>query len=204
MGAGQAELARVLFGLTRPTDGTILVDGMPRRFRSPREAIRAGLGLISRDRRQSLVPMLPTGPNLSLAWLARRSPWQLLEQQREKIAARKFISELNIQPPLPNREVLFFSGGNQQKIVLSRWMSAGASILIFDEPTRGIDVGAKAEVFALMSRLAERGAAILMISSEPLELTGMADRVLVMRDSRIADEFPRGRVSHETLLHAAS
>ena len=102
------------------------------------------------------------------------------------------------------REVLFFSGGNQQKVILARWMSSGARILIFDEPTRGIDVGAKAEVFALMSRLVAGGASILMISSEMEELIGMADRVLVMRDGRIAAELARDELSQEELLRHAS
>jgi len=204
MGAGQAELARALFGLETATAGTIAIDGRSLRFRGPADAIREGVALISRDRRKSLVPMLPTGPNLSLAWLSRRKPWQLLEMRRERTETERFIADLNIQPPLPDRQVLFFSGGNQQKIILSRWMSAGSRILIFDEPTRGIDVGAKAEVFSLMGRLAAEGAAILMISSEPLELAGMADRVLIMRDHMIAGELPREKLSHEALLKAAS
>jgi ribose transport system ATP-binding protein len=204
MGAGQAELARTLFGLDTATAGTIAIDGRPCRLTGPADAIRRGMALISRDRRKSLVPMLPTGPNLSLAWLSRRRPWHLLEMRRERAEAARFIEDLDIQPPLPDREVLFFSGGNQQKIILSRWMSAGSRILIFDEPTRGIDVRAKAEVFALMGRLAREGAAILMISSEPMELAGMADRVLIMRDRTIAGELPRTGLSHEALLKAAS
>lgn len=204
MGAGQPELARTLFGLQAVTAGTIAIDGRPQRLDGPADAIRLGLALISRDRRKSLVPMLPTGPNLSLAWLSGRQPWQLLEMRRERAETERFIEELDIQPPLPDRQVLFFSGGNQQKIILSRWMSAGSRILIFDEPTRGIDVGAKAEVFALMGRLAAKGAAILMISSEPLELAGMADRVLIMRGGTVAAELPRADLSHEALLKAAS
>jgi ribose transport system ATP-binding protein len=204
MGAGQAELARALFGLETVTDGTITINGRSCRLTGPADAIRHGMALISRDRRKSLVPMLPTGPNLSLAWLSRRKPWNLLEMRRERFEAARFIRDLDIQPPLPDREVLSFSGGNQQKIILSRWMSAGSRILIFDEPTRGIDVKAKAEVFALMGRLAAEGAAILMISSEPMELAGMADRVLIMRDHTITGELPRAALSHEALLKAAS
>jgi ribose transport system ATP-binding protein len=204
MGAGQAELARALFGLEPTIAGTIVIDGRLCRLTSPADAIRHGMALISRDRRKSLVPMLPTGPNLSLAWLSRQKPWHLLDMRRERTEAARFIRDLDIQPPLPDREVLFFSGGNQQKIILSRWMSTGSRILIFDEPTRGIDVKAKAEVFALMGRLAAEGAAILMISSEPLELAGMADRVLIMRDHTIVSELSRADLSHEALLKAAS
>jgi ribose transport system ATP-binding protein len=204
MGSGQAELARVLFGLERAGTGSMTVEGRPYRPSGSAEAIRLGMGLISRDRRKSLVPMLASGPNISLPWLARRRPWRPLERERERQAAAHYIGELDIQPPLPQREVLFFSGGNQQKIILSRWMSTGSRILIFDEPTRGIDVGAKADVFALMGKLAEDGAAILMISSEPLELAGMADRVLVLRDHTVVEDIPRSALTHEALLHAAS
>lgn len=205
MGAGQEHLARALFGLERAVAGRIQIDGavFPNSYSSS-QAIRAGLGLISRDRRQSLVPMLTVGPNISLPWLAHRQPWQRLELEREKAVAVQFIKELDIDPPLPHREVVYFSGGNQQKIVLARWMSTGSQIMICDEPTRGIDVGAKAEVFALLGRLAERGTAILMISSEPKELVGMADRTLIMRNGTITSELSRQELSHEALLRAAS
>jgi ribose transport system ATP-binding protein len=204
MGGGQADLARLLFGLDRPERGSMTVDGQPYRPTSPAEAIRRGLALISRDRRESLVPLLPAGPNISLPWLAGRRPYSILERQRERAVAERYIERLDIQPPLPQREALFFSGGNQQKIILSRWMSTGSRIIVFDEPTRGIDVGAKADVFALMGGLAESGVAILMISSEPLELAGMADRVLILREHTIAEELPRAALTHEALLHAAS
>jgi ribose transport system ATP-binding protein len=206
MGAGQEHLARALFGLERSVAGRVFVNGEAASSSaySPSRAIRAGLGLIARDRRQSLVPMLTVGPNISLPWLAHRSPWHKLELEREKAATLQFINELDIDPPLPHREVVYFSGGNQQKIVLARWMSTGSRILICDEPTRGIDVGAKAEVFALLGRLAERGTAILMISSEPKELAGMADRTLIMRNGAITGELSRQELSHEALLRAAS
>ena len=123
---------------------------------------------------------------------------------REREEARRYVEELRIRPASLTREVLFFSGGNQQKVILARWMSSGARIIIFDEPTRGIDVGAKAEVFALMSRLVGGGASILMISSEIGELIGMADRVLVLRKGRDRRRAPRDELSQEELLrHAA-
>ena len=206
MGAGQEHLARALFGLERAVAGRIFVNGEAASSNtySPSRAIRAGLGLIARDRRQSLVPMLTVGPNISLPWLAHRQPGHKLELEREKATTLQFIKELDIDPPLPHREAVYFSGGNQQKIVLARWMSTGSRILICDEPTRGIDVGAKAEVFALLGRLAERGTAILMISSEPKELVGMADRTLIMRNGTITGELSRQELSHEALLRAAS
>ena len=203
MGAGQAELARALFGLDPLAAGSIAVDGVPRKFRSPADAIAAGLGLISRDRRASLVPKFSAGPNISLPWLAGRSPLMLLDQDREGAEARRYVNSLRIEPPLPDREVMFFSGGNQQKVVLARWMSSGSRIVIFDEPARGIDVGAKAEVFALMGDMARAGAAILMISSEPAEIEGMADRTLVLRKGRIAAELGRADCTQARLLEAA-
>jgi ribose transport system ATP-binding protein len=114
------------------------------------------------------------------------------------------VRELQIRPPLLDRKVMFLSGGNQQKVVLARWMCSGAELLIFDEPTRGIDVGAKAEVFALMNRLASQGAGVIMISSEIPEILAMADRILVMRDGHFAAQFGRGETTQEDLLHHAS
>ena len=204
MGAGQAELARALFGLEPEATGRIIVDGTPRTFRTPADAIEAGLGLLCRDRRESLVPMMPAPQNVFLPWLANRSLLVHLQLQREREETGRQMEELHIRPPSMSREVLFFSGGNQQKIVFARWMSSHARILIFDEPTRGIDVGAKAEAFALMSRLASEGTAILMISSEMSELVGIADRVLVMRGGRVTAELQRSELSQETLLRHAS
>ena len=148
--------------------------------------------------------MLAAPQNLSLAWLANRSIWWRLPHRREAAETGRYIDELRIQPPSLTRQLLYYSGGNQQKVVLARWMSSGAGILIFDEPTRGIDVGAKAEVFALMSRLVRDGASILMISSEMSELIGMADRVLVMRGGRVAMELQRDALTQERLLQHAS
>ncbi|MEM8552567.1 MAG: sugar ABC transporter ATP-binding protein [Pseudomonadota bacterium] len=203
MGAGQAELVRVLFGLTRPTAGQLLVDGEPQNFTGPSDAIAKGLALIYRDRRESLVPLMPPGPNMSLAWLSDKPPWARLERARERDEIKNYIGSMNIEPPLPDREIMFFSGGNQQKVVLSRWMSSGSRILIFDEPARGIDVGAKAQVFALMDGLAAEGAAIIMVSSEPAELSGMADRTLVMRKGQLATQLMNEHTNHQTLLSHA-
>jgi ribose transport system ATP-binding protein len=204
MGAGQAEIASALFGLQPVKAGAIAVEGKRADFRHSSDAIAAGLGLISRDRRQSLVPMQPIGPNLSLSWLSGRSLLSRLDLQREREEGKRYIADLRIRPASATHKLFFFSGGNQQKVILARWMSSGAKILIFDEPTRGIDVGAKAEVFAVMSRLVSEGASILMISSELNELIGMADRVLVMRGGRLSAELPREEISQENLLRYAS
>jgi ribose transport system ATP-binding protein len=204
MGAGQAELARTLFGLVPKVSGRIRIEGKATSFTRPADAIDAGLGLLSRDRRASLVPMLPAPHNISLSWLAGRSLATRLDLKRERSEAVRYIDDLKIQPRSLNREVLYYSGGNQQKLILARCLSSGAGILVFDEPTRGIDVGAKAEVFGLMSRLIGAGNAILMISSEMPELLGMGDRVLVMRAGRIAAELGRNELSEERLLKSAN
>ncbi|HEV7246950.1 MAG TPA: sugar ABC transporter ATP-binding protein [Shinella sp.] len=204
MGAGQAEIAGALFGLQTVKAGSIEVAGKRADFRHSSDAIAAGLGLISRDRRQSLVPMQPVGPNLSLSWLAGKSLLSRLDLGREREEGKRYISDLRIRPASTTHKLFFFSGGNQQKVILARWMSSGARILIFDEPTRGIDVGAKAEVFSVMSRLVAEGASILMISSELNELIGMADRVLVMRGGRLSAELPRDEITQQNMLRYAS
>lgn len=203
MGAGQAELARVLFGLDALHGGRVRIDGQEARFEGPADAIAAGMALISRDRRQSLVPVQASGFNIALPWLAGRSLIARLDHRREAEVTRDYIRSLRIDPPLPDREVRFFSGGNQQKVVLARWMSSGSRILIFDEPARGIDVGAKAEVFALMGELARNGAAVLLISSEPAEIEGMADRAIVLRKGRIAAHLAAGDITQQELLQQA-
>jgi ribose transport system ATP-binding protein len=204
MGAGQPELARAIFGLERIHSGRVWIDEREARLRSPNDAIRHGMGLLTRDRRQGLVPALPVAPNVSLAsisQLALPSPLQLRAENR---VAAEYIRSLRIQCPRPRRPVMFLSGGNQQKVLLARWLASRARILLFDEPTRGIDVGAKAEVFALMNRLIERRVAILMISSEMPEILAMADRILVLRGGRATAEFAAGQATQEQLLRSAS
>ena len=200
MGAGQAELAGAIFGLAPFDSGEIHVGETRLRDHSPADAIAARIGLLSRDRRQSLIPMQPIAPNLSLAWLSDRAMLSSLEVGREQRESADYIRMMRIRPQSMTQNLLHYSGGNQQKVILARWMSSGSKILIFDEPTRGIDVGAKAEVFAIMSRLVEAGTSILMISSEINELVALADRVLVMRSGLIKVELAREQLSQEALL----
>lgn len=204
MGAGQVDLARALFGLIPGVQGNIEIDGLPVTIKSPADAIRHRIGFLSADRRQSLVPVQPIPPNVTLANVGRVSPLKLLNLPEEKKLSSGYVDELQIRPAALNRNVMFLSGGNQQKVVLARWMCSEAELLIFDEPTRGIDVGAKAEVFALMNRLAEHGAGIIMISSEIPEILAMADRILVMRGGRFTASFVHGEATQEDLLHHAS
>ncbi len=204
MGAGQPELARAVFGLERIQAGGIFVEGKQVRLRGPADAIRQGIGLLTRDRRQSLVPALPIPANITLAEVGQRALFRALRLGAEARLARQYVEALRIQPPRLDRPVMLLSGGNQQKVVLARWLCSQARILIFDEPTRGVDVGAKAEVFALMSQLAQDDAAIVMISSEMPEVLAMADRILVMRGGRFTAELPAREATQEWLLRWAS
>jgi ABC-type sugar transport system ATPase subunit len=204
MGAGQMELARGLFGLMPRSSGRTYVDGREVHIRYPSDAIENGLGLLTRDRREGLVPMLPIPHNITLANLGQVSIFRLLNLGSEWETAAKYRRDLRIQTPSLNRSVLYLSGGNQQKVVLARWLCSESKVLIFDEPTRGIDVGAKAEVFALMNRLTQRGVGIIMISSEMPEILAMADRILVMKGGRFTAEYAAGEATQEQLLLDAS
>jgi ribose transport system ATP-binding protein len=204
MGAGQSELTRAIFGLDRASAGRIFVEEKEVRIRDPRDAIRCGIGLLTRDRRQSLVPAQPIPPNVTLASVGQRPVFSALRLQGEMRVAREYVQTLRIHPTRLDRAVTLLSGGNQQKVVLARWLCSKARILIFDEPTRGIDVGAKAEVFTLMGQLVRDGAAIVMISSEMPEVLAMADRILVMRDGRFTAEMAAGEATQEKLLKSAS
>ena len=204
MGAGQPELARALFGLEPRATGHVRVGGREVQIRRPADAIRHGIGLLARDRRKGLVPMLPIPPNATLAWLTKASLFGLLNLRKEEEAVTKYVRDLRIQPPSLHRAVVYLSGGNQQKVILSRWLLSNSKILIFDEPTRGIDVGTKSEIFTLMNRLVRQGVGLIMISSEMPELLAMADRILVMRAGRFAAEYGPGEADQEGLLRCAS
>ncbi len=204
MGAGQSELTRAIFGLDRISSGRIRIAETEIRIHNPTDAIRHGIGLLTRDRRMSLVPALPIPPNVTLANVSQLGLHRSVRLRSEAKMAAGYVQSLRIQPPNLNRAVMLLSGGNQQKVVLARWLFSKAKILIFDEPTRGIDVGAKAEVFTLMNQLTKNKAGIVMISSEMPEILAMADRILVMRAGRITAEFAAGEATQEKLLRSAS
>ena len=203
MGAGQAELARALIGLGSTTSGEIVINGHFLRKHTPNEAIKNGVGLLTRDRREGLISMLDVPQNVTLAIRSQEPFSKLINLGVEKEIAKSYVKSLQITPPMTDRKVMYFSGGNQQKIVLARWLCSKSKVLIFDEPTRGIDVGGKADVFRLMCHLATQGVGIIMISSEMQEILAMADRILVMRQGKIVTEFNDG-VTQEDLLRAAS
>lgn len=204
VGAGRTELALTLFGAAPSASGRVTVKGLPVQARSPREAIRAGLALLPEDRkRHGLVLVQSITTNITLPVAHRLQRWCLLDQGRMRALARRFAGALRVVTPSLDRRVVQLSGGNQQKVVLAKWLATRSEIVIFDEPTRGIDVGAKIEVYQLMNALVERGAGILMISSELPEVLGMSDRILVMRQGRVVGEFARVDATAERLMAAA-
>jgi ABC-type sugar transport system ATPase subunit len=184
VGSGRTRLARTLFGLEPATGGTLEVAGRPVSVRAPADAIALGIGYLGEDRAAGIVPRMTLAENITLASLPRLGRGALLATGQERQLARRFADELGIRAPL-DRRAETLSGGNQQKLVLARWLCSGARVLVLDDPTRGIDVGAKEEVFRLVRRLAGDGAAILYLTSETREARELADRVLVMAGGRI-------------------
>jgi len=204
MGSGRSTLARVLFGELRAQSGQVRIHGRIARIRSPAAAVGHRLGYLPEDRKQmGLVLPLSVRQNIALANPERVYPWGWRRSRVEQQLARTQVDQLRIRTPHLEQPVVNLSGGNQQKVVLGKWLAREADVLIFDEPTRGIDVAAKVDIYELMNRLTERGAAILMISSDLPEILGMSDRILVMRDGRVAAEFPRGAADQERVLRVA-
>jgi ribose transport system ATP-binding protein len=203
LGARRSEVARILAGADRPDSGQILVDGQPVRFRSPADAIRRGIGLLPEDRKaDGLVAGLTVARNIALPHARTLARFGLLPRGSEARLAEPQVNDLRIKAT-PFQQVRLLSGGNQQKVVLGKWLAGDARIYIFDEPTRGVDVGAKVEIYNLMNRLTQAGAGIIMISSELPELLGMSDRILVMHRGRIHAEFDAAEATQERVLSAA-
>jgi rhamnose transport system ATP-binding protein len=204
VGAGRSEVARSLFGIDPHDAGEVSIDGRTFKPRSPRGALRRGFAYLPEDRLgQGLVLTMSVASNLSLAVLPRLTPWGILRPRRERRLAQRFMERLRIKATSPAQPVMSLSGGNQQKVVLSKWLAAEPRVLILDEPTRGVDVGSKADVHRTISHLAGEGLAILLISSELPEVLAMSDRILVMREGRIVAELPRG-VGEEDVIQAAA
>ena len=205
VGAGRTEVARLIFGADPKAAGRILVSGHEVRIRSPRDAIRRGIGFVTEDRKeQGLVLGLTVRENVTLANLELLSYHGFIRRRQERGAAARFIDSLRIRTPSMEQLTRNLSGGNQQKVVLAKWLLTESKILLFDEPTRGIDVGTKAEIYQLMGDLAARGVAMLMITSELSEAVGMADRLLVMHEGRIAAEISRREATPEKIMFYAT
>lgn len=205
VGAGRTELARVIFGADPYDSGTIELFGKATRIRSPQEAIKLGIGLVTEDRKaQGLVLGMAVRENITLANLQELSVLNFIKSGEERRTAQKYVKDLTVKTPTIEQTVQNLSGGNQQKVVLAKWLFTDSKILIFDEPTRGIDVGAKTEIYQLMNALAARGIAIIMISSELPEVLGMSDRIYVMHEGRIAGEMSRAEATQEGIMHLAT
>jgi ABC-type sugar transport system ATPase subunit len=206
IGAGRTDLVRLICGADSLKKGDVLIDGKPVEIRSPADAVRHGIGWVPEDRKQhGLVLDMDVQENTTLAILHRIS--NLLGAVRKREAQRisaHYVNVLSITTSGLAQKVRNLSGGNQQKVVLAKWLSTEPRLLIMDEPTRGIDIGAKAEVHALMSRLAQQGMGILMISSEMPEIIGMSDRVIVMCQGRVTGEFERDKLNQEDIMTAAT
>jgi ribose transport system ATP-binding protein len=203
-GSGRTELARAIFGADPFTSGTLELEGKPARLRSPRAAIRAGLGFITEDRKlEGLALAQSVADNMMLAVRTVVPGGRRRRRDPGLMSVRDLATAVQLRARGPEQEVRFLSGGNQQKVVLAKWLETRPRVLIFDEPTRGIDVGAKAGIHDLMRGLAREGVAILMISSELPELIGMADRILVMREGALVGELPAGAGEAE-IMHLAT
>jgi ribose transport system ATP-binding protein len=204
VGAGRTSVARALFGVDRIDSGEVRIRGQVVQVSSPAAAIRHGMGFLTEDRKdEGLVLSLSAQNNISLASLDRVSHSGVINRSEEKDLAGRFFEKLRIKATGPHQLVAHLSGGNQQKVVLGKWLARNADILIFDEPTRGIDVGSKVEIYRLMNELTEQGAGIIMISSELPEVLGMSDRILVMRDGGIEAELAREEADQEKIVAAA-
>jgi ABC-type sugar transport system ATPase subunit len=204
IGAGRTELCRALFGVDRINAGEVKIGGKGVRIRSPRDAVRAGLALVPEDRQKTgLAIDLGIAPNVTMASLRSVSNMGILNLRSERLLTTEQGIKLRLKYDGPSQLARRLSGGNQQKVVIAKWLATKARVILFDEPTRGIDVGAKVEVFETMDQLARQGAAILMMSSEMAEIQSVADRILVMRQGRIAGELPRGSTQEEILRLAA-
>jgi ribose transport system ATP-binding protein len=205
VGAGRTETARLLFGVDHKDAGEIWMNGKQIHIDSPVDALAAGLGFVPEDRGlQGLVLRLPVLENIMLPTLDKHAQAGWVDRRALRGTAQTYVDKLNIRTPHLRQKAMFLSGGNQQKVVLAKWLASQPKILILDEPTRGIDVGAKAEVHALMSELAKAGMGIIMISSELPEILGMSDRILVMHEGRVAAILDRSEATQEKIMAYAS
>lgn len=205
VGAGRTELARAIFGDLRPDGGQVLIEGKQVQPRTPRDAIKAGIGLVPEDRKdQGLVTGLSVQQNISMPLMRSLARFSVISVAKEKALARDYVQRLAIRTPSIEQKVMYLSGGNQQRVVIAKWLATNPRVLIVDEPTRGVDVGAKAEIHSLLSDLAKQGVGILMISSELPEVLAMSDRILVMYAGTIAGELPGDRATQEEIMHLAT
>lgn len=205
VGAGRTEIVRAIFGVDLIKSGRIWVKGEEVRLHSPQSAIKKGISLIPEDRkRQGIESMMSILHNMSLVKISDWSKWTTISRKKENLEVNKYVKLLSIKMSSINELVTSLSGGNQQKVVLSKWLATESDILFLDEPTRGIDVGSKREIYELIDSLRNKGKAILFISSEMLEIVGMCNRVLVMHEGRMSGELPASEITQIRILELAS
>jgi ribose transport system ATP-binding protein len=205
IGAGRSEILNTLFGVNRRTAGEVLLDGKPLSIKRPVDAIAAGIGFVTEDRKsQGLVPGLSLRENVTLVHLGKYARGGIINRRAEDAAVKELTDELQIRARDAELEVKALSGGNQQKVVFAKWLAKPPKVLLLDEPTRGVDVGGKAEIYHIINRLAAAGTAIVMVSSELPEVLAMSDRILVMREGRQAAIFDAKATSQEQIMTAAT
>jgi ABC-type sugar transport system ATPase subunit len=201
VGAGRSEIAKALFGLDANVTGSVRVNGVPAKIRSPRDAMRLGIGLVPEDRKlEGLVLSMSAIENITLPLLESVSNNSWINQRSERDIAQTYFDRLRVKVAAADAPASGLSGGNQQKLVLARWLAAGSRVLILDEPTRGVDVGAKAELHGWIDQLASEGHAILLISSELPELLHLSTRIVVLREGRTVGEVSREAATQDVLL----
>jgi ribose transport system ATP-binding protein len=204
MGAGRSELAKAIVGFDPIRSGAINVDGVPLRPHSTRTGVSLGIGLLTEDRKsEGLLPELSVLQNMSLASLGALANSGFVNAAKERTTVQSFVDQFRIRTPSLKQQIRALSGGNQQKVLLARWLMRGLKVIVVDEPTRGIDVGAKSEIFALIDRLAGEGLAVVMMTSEMPELLGLSDRIAVMAGGRITAMMTRAEATQEKILNAA-
>jgi ribose transport system ATP-binding protein len=203
LGSGRTETARAIFGADPVEDGAVFLEGRRLDLDSPRDAIGAGLAFLSEDRKaEGIIPELSVRDNLTLAALPQLTKLGVVSRAEQERIVEKFMKRLGIKASSADQKIRELSGGNQQKVLLARWLCKNPKFLILDEPTRGIDIGAKGEIQALINELAESGLGVLMISSELEELVEGSSRVLVMRDGKCAAELRGAEISQDSIIHA--
>lgn len=205
VGAGRTALAETLFGLRQATAGEIRIDGQVVKLHSAKQAIEHGLGFVPEDRKlQGLFLNMAVRENITMSSTSLVSNFGFVNSTKANKLADEYVDKLDIRTPSLRQRIRNLSGGNQQKVIIARWLTLKPRVLILDEPTRGVDVGAKAEIHGLMRQLAEDGVAVLMISSELPEIIGVSDRILVMHEGRVTGRFERDEASQDMIMHAAT
>jgi ribose transport system ATP-binding protein len=205
VGAGRTALAETLFGLRQAMAGEVRIDGEVVKLHSAKQAIEHGLGFVPEDRKlQGLFLNMAVRENITMSATSMVSNFGFVNSSKANQLAKEYVEKLDIRTPSLRQRIRNLSGGNQQKVIIARWLTLKPRVLILDEPTRGVDVGAKAEIHGLMRQLAEDGVAVLMISSELPEIIGVSDRILVMHEGRVTGRFEREEATQDMIMHAAT